>query len=940
MKDLLPYTRIPTFALTSPEVLHALIPARTASASRPDPFGDRSDQITDALKSRAFSSLGTVPRQELQRQIKKLPLSSEDSASAGATAANLMLGALQRLADRFLEWRGDRVFLVDGRRLEFQALLGHVLPEQIAAASSVLLGPAHSQDDPDRAGRDVRSLPSRRQMKKGRKRAKNQPLIPTPAGTYLRKLRKDGLPELHRHHNGSTYPLLMWPDILESAGDITEHVRTHDVSVEFRSRIEAITGASDQYLSELVYRVLDTTQRLRADLLRYVDRAGEDRDGSSEQDDENRDDTSEQGDEDRDDFRFESTLRALRDRRVYLDLVQQPVRRTRPISEYISQAAGKTEHVEGQAQRERHLLVELVYRLAADWSQRGSGSQLEGEDPEGFAIAACSYLILQNRLLNALVQPADDAEGLARFVFQFFDHPFREKTETQAELRFEQASKCGAVDWLEIRQSPSGDPLEKLRDPWQATESLREGAGDEEHFLSLGQKSSWKTQRERVQACLQPDPDANSPGIGTIFHFIRRRAGTDGYSRWNQVIGSHSRYADRFNPVRRELVGEAYALRDATRHPILSDLFVGLDVAALETDAPVGVFAPAIRWLRSLTSSPSQVVRPFDDQFQKQHVSPLGVTCHAGEDFRHLLGGIRSVDESVDFLQMHQGDRIGHGLALGVDPEKWAQRMGGSVTMKVGRRLFELIWFYDKLRDLDDFASTTEQVRSEIQRLCRQIYPSPVYPSPDPEETEDVPAPHATATPSCEILDASRRFQKFDPCLVEQRHAIHPYARFGRREIDEAKDRHGQRAYDLWIYHMTNRSFAKRGDEKERFAIRTEWFDAIRAVQRAVLDKMTRREVAIEVNPTSNRAIGGFDSLSQHPVFDWDPPSRDADHPRPYVVVGSDDPGVFGSELLHEYAFLHAAARHRGHDRAVVEDWLEELRANGLRFLFMQEGRR
>jgi len=911
------YTRVPTLALTSSELLHALISTQNMSASRRAPFGDRSYLVTDALKSTAFSSLGTVPRQELERQIDGLPLSSNQSnESAAARAANLMLGTLHCLASRFLKWRGDRVFLVDERRLEFQSLLGQVLPEQIAAASSVLLGPAHSQDDSDRPGRDVRPFPSLREMKKGRKRAKNQPLIPTPAGTYLRKLRQDGLPELHRHHNGSTYPLLMWPDILESASEIAEHVRANDMSVEFQSRIEAITGASEEDLSEQVYRVLNTTRRLRADLLRYVELAGEDRDG---------------------DFKFDNfdrTLRALCDRRVYLDLVQEPVRRTRPISEYVSQAAGKTEHVENQTERERHLLIELVYRLAADWSRRSSKNQAEGEDSEDFALAACSYLILQNRLLNALVQPADDAEGLARFVFQFFDHPFREETESQDELRFEQAKTCGAVDWLEIRQSPSGDPLEKLRDPWHSTERLREDASDQRHSLSLGQKLSWETKKEQVQACLQPDRDANSPGIATIFHFIRDRASADGFTHWNQVIGSGPRYTDRFDSIRRELVEQAYALRTAARHPILSDLFVGLDVAALETDAPVGVFAPAIRWLRSLPAGESQVPRSYEDQFQKQHVSPLGVTCHAGEDFRHLLGGIRSVDESVDYLQMHQGDRIGHGLALGVEPEKWARRIGGSVMMKVGHRLFELIWFYDKLRSLPGYSSTTEQVRSEIQRLSRQVYPSP-----DTEGAEGVPAPKATATPSCEVLDASRRFQKFDPRLVEQRHAIHPYARFGRREINKARERHGDRAYDLWMYHMTNRPFAKRADKVERIATQPQWFEAIQAVQHAVMDKMTRREVAIEVNPTSNRAIGGFDSLSDHPVFDWDPPSGDPDAPRPYVVVGSDDPGVFGSELLHEYAFLHAAARKRGHDRDAVESWLQDLRTNGMRFLFMQEQR-
>jgi hypothetical protein len=287
------------------------------------------------------------------------------------------------------------------------------------------------------------------------------------------------------------------------------------------------------------------------------------------------------------------------------------------------------------------------------------------------------------------------------------------------------------------------------------------------------------------------------------------------------------------------------------------------------------------------------------------------------------------VDESVDFLQMRQGDRIGHALSLGVDPESWARRTGGSVTMRVDRRFFDLVWFYDKLCARGE-GGVIEQVRSEIQRLARKLYP--------PSTSATASLPFSNALPSCELLDAARRFQKFDPRLVGRRLDLHPYARFGAREIEEATERHGERAHDLWSYHMLDRSYAKRAGQRERFEVNPEWFGTIRRVQQDVLNKLTHREVAIEINPTSNRAIGGFDSLSEHPVFDWDPPSRDAEHPRPYVVVGSDDPGVFGSELLHEYAFLHAAARERGYDRAEVEDWLEELRSNGLRFLFMQDG--
>lgn len=53
------------------------------------------------------------------------------------------------------------------------------------------------------------------------------------------------------------------------------------------------------------------------------------------------------------------------------------------------------------------------------------------------------------------------------------------------------------------------------------------------------------------------------------------------------------------------------------------------------------------------------------------------------------------------------------------------------------------------------------------------------------------------------------------------------------------------------------------------------------------------------------------------------------------VVVGSDDPSVFGAELLHEYGFLWAAAQARGHSLLETERWLESLRHAGQRYSFI-----
>lgn len=99
----------------------------------------------------------------------------------------------------------------------------------------------------------------------------------------------------------------------------------------------------------------------------------------------------------------------------------------------------------------------------------------------------------------------------------------------------------------------------------------------------------------------------------------------------------------------------------ASRH------IIGVDAAASEFDAPPEVFAPAFRYLKR---------RGFNH-----------FTYHAGEDFFHLLGGLRSIYEAVDFLDFSYGDRIGHATAAGVSPKQWIENVGECIYLRKGEYL-------------------------------------------------------------------------------------------------------------------------------------------------------------------------------------------------------------------------------------------------------------
>jgi len=107
------------------------------------------------------------------------------------------------------------------------------------------------------------------------------------------------------------------------------------------------------------------------------------------------------------------------------------------------------------------------------------------------------------------------------------------------------------------------------------------------------------------------------------------------------------------------------------------------------------------------------------------------------------------------------------------------------------------------------------------------------------------------------------------------------------------------------------------------------WIRLCREVQDKMTREVDRRQLIVEVNPSSNRLVGPMENFGEHHVFQMSLDAEGNLDRRLRVTVNTDDPGVFNTSLPHEYYLLGEILLERGIAEPKVEEWLEWLRKNG-----------
>ena len=395
------------------------------------------------------------------------------------------------------------------------------------------------------------------------------------------------------------------------------------------------------------------------------------------------------------------------------------------------------------------------------------------------------------------------------------------------------------------------------------------------------------------------------PDWSVIFHFIKVHEKTP-------IVGEV-----RDCRARKEASSPVSTLKRLLENKDLKKHISGIDAASSEIACRPEAYARVFRYLKS---------------------SGYSATFHAGEDFYDIADGLRAISEAVLFLGLESGDRIGHGLALGIDADRYYADRHNTIAIPIQWMLDNVVWLFYKSReynvDLDpqtnDFLITTAEML-----LTDLGYDKVVDPKPSLHDYRqsmklrgDAPELYASGT-----LETSGL-----PIPYGETWGAHAVAR--NDEVSRIRES-SQNAVRLYHSYHYNPTIRREGRRVRSFKVPAGYVKAITGVQECMIREIAKRQICIECCPSSNVRIGRLKKFEEHPIFRFMPIKAKNCRYTLAVTVNTDDLGVFATSLPNEFSLLALALMKMKnadgshvYSSAEVYEWIERVVENGHKFRF------
>ncbi|MFQ6600642.1 hypothetical protein [Flavobacterium sp. C3NV] len=417
-------------------------------------------------------------------------------------------------------------------------------------------------------------------------------------------------------------------------------------------------------------------------------------------------------------------------------------------------------------------------------------------------------------------------------------------------------------------------------------------------------------------------------------HYIKKK---DDY----KYSDSSSDVLCRHHSLRKEVKKQSIAISQLRESfSPLSDSIRGIDAASSEFDASPEVFSQGFRYLKN-----HKLRGKFNHLKNSLSEPKIYATYHAGEDFYDLVDGLRAIDECIHFLNLKQGDRIGHALALGIDVKEYYSFKQGKLMLPKQIVLDNVAWLLAKIRNFGIGIH-----RNEINRL-EKVFDNLFYELFTANFDKNHPLkqkyihhttyydawklrgddPYLYLTGIEEDIYSQINLTYWERCRINEEY---PISKTVRENIDV------KRLYQE--YHF-NSKLKESGTLIKQFEITHEYAELVEAVQLKMMHDVKNRNIAIETNPTSNYLIGTFKRYAKHPITKFFNLGLELNHndikncPQLSVSINTDDQGIFSTSLENEYALMAIALEKEKdengnlkYNSSMIYEWLERIRLMGI----------
>ena len=423
------------------------------------------------------------------------------------------------------------------------------------------------------------------------------------------------------------------------------------------------------------------------------------------------------------------------------------------------------------------------------------------------------------------------------------------------------------------------------------------------------------------------------PTIGIVFHFLKRNHidNRTGDTCWLENVDTDAPAYKNTIAMRQAMMASARILEELRSSiPLLSDYVVGLDAASEENIAEPWVFAPVYKIIRQ-----KRITKPLV-QNQKGGIrrnNNLGFTYHVGEEFRHILSGLRHVDEVINEFQYKAGDRLGHALSLGVDIDYWMSQ-NEAVVIPLQEYLEDLLWLWGKrVYSSWDIQIDINFLEGQIFKFVKLVLGDisgltmPVIYDAyklkfenNYKETFENVRKMIAVVPEDYLLNASseEHFCKFYSVKA-------PYGLMWT----------SQKLFCTFFcpvyYSLYNKPILVHVDKSNA--------ELFKAVQKSVIKEVEQKGIYVETNPTSNLAIGELNSLMDLSIVNLNSKGLIDDRNienEVLATVNSDNPVIFNTNCENEHAYVYHALNYRGFSKERVLRWIEKVRQTGMDSSFIK----